>query len=863
MEIKMSDKKKNDIDTGALMKKLIDGFAESDSRKEDAKSPVSGQEKAKEDAELEALLSGILQDAEKKEKTSKEEIDLPWDTEEDENTEKTVKAESIPEQKAKEETEPAKDVPVPEATVNAPAVPSEPEGKSEKEPEEHPENEAETEEPAPFFETEEPVRVVNVSVSQEENARKQDKISKEQEEESLWAEERPEETPRAEEILTDAFEEEEEPADTGEALTASEPEVKSSREEEPAKEKSWFVSMDAKLMYIFGNHEGLQDVLDPEQMKKMENEIEGTAKGRGVKEEYTSPDQNLRFFKRFRTGYIRLTVRTLLAVIALAAVAVLEVGSSFGPGIFVSFGEKVTNFLSNPTFEALIAMRITMFLLAIGYKEVLAGLRAICGGRSVPELFVAITAAATLLYELGLIFCHSIYATFYNLPLAVLIFLTLLFERADLKRKLYAFNIISSRRPKLAIGHRQKSESAPECAAFAGHMNGGTGIFKISKTQFISGYGKRTAKEPKYKDIIGVFAAVTVVAAIAFFLVGYFTASQTKLLSGCTSAMLAVLFCLPMSAFISYSLPFFKASERAFRMDSAIIGEYTLEEYSSADVISFNDVDIFPSKNIKVRSLRLYRDARIDHVLYGAASLFGRLGGPLAEVFAAATGETGFTEDVDILEIEPDGVEALVKGVNVCAGRSAFMRKRGLLGTVDPGDEELEMQGRVSVMYLAIKNEVCARMQIEYTPDPEFKDIMRSLYKAGMCVGIRTLDPNIDNRMLSGHADLLKYPIKILRMECTEEQKVEEEMESGVVSKRSVKDLLKTLASCRKVLQVIRTDTIIKIVSVICGIAAMIFLTVAVATGQMAGIYEVHSLWVTLYQLCWIIPVLIISLIFA
>ncbi len=849
----MSDKKKNDIDTEALIKKLIDGFAESDSKRNDAKSAVSEEEKAKEDVELETILSGILQDAEKTESAETEEIDLPWDAEEDEYTAESAKEKNALKTKVEEKSGKAEALSAFEAAEDAVTVPLETEVSDEQSG-----NDAE-EKSEVIFETIESAGAKKMSVFEEKDVSELDHVSKEQAEGSQDSEEKSDEK----KTVTETAKEAEEPTENTEVPMTSKSEVKPSKEEESPKEKSWFGSMDAKLMYIFGNHEDLQDVLGSEQMKKMENEIEGTAKGRGVKEEYTSSDQNLRFFKRFRADYIWLTVRTVLAAIALAVVAVFEVGGAFEPNILAIFRDTVANFLSNPMFVALINMQITMFLLAIGYKEVLTGLKAVIGGRSVPEVFVAITAVATLLYELGLLFCHSIYATFYNLPLALLIFLALLFERANLKRNLYAFNIISTRRPKLAIVHRKKSESAPERAAFAGHVNGGTGIFKISKAQFISGYGKRTAKEPKYKDVIGVFAAVTVVAAIAFFLVGYFTASQTKLLSGCTSAMLAVLFCLPMSAFISYSLPFFKASERAFKIDSAIIGEYTLEEYSSADVISFNDVDIFPSKNIKVRSLRLYRDARIDHVLYGAASLFNRLGGPLAEVFATATGETGFTEDVDILEIEADGVEALVKGVNVCVGRSTFMRKRGLLGTVDPGDEELEMQGRVSVMYVAIKNEVCARMQIEYTPDPEFKDIMKSLYKAGMCIGIRTLDPNIDTRMLNGHADLLKYPIKILRMERAEEQKLEEETESGVVSKRSAKDLLKTLASCRKVLQVIRTNTIIKIVSVICGIAAMIFLTIAVATGQIVGIYEVHSIWVTLYQLCWMIPVLIISLIFA
>ena len=280
-------------------------------------------------------------------------------------------------------------------------------------------------------------------------------------------------------------------------------------------------------------------------------------------------------------------------------------------------------------------------------------------------------------------------------------------------------------------------------------------------------------------------------------------------------------------------------------------------------MISFDDKEVFPAKNVKVRSLKLFGDSRIDHVLFGAASVFRKLGGPLDEVFAAATGETGYTDDVDILEVEKNGVEAAVKGTRVYVGSAEFMRSRSLLSGVEPEDEAMEMEGKIKIMYLAIGGELASKMYVEYKADAEIRGIMESLYKSGMCIGIRTLDPNIDDRMLRHHVELNKFPVKVLRMSGAEEKKTEKSMDSGVVSRKGVKELLKALASCRRVLQVIRTNSMIKALGLAAGIGVSILILVLVHAGKVGGIYEVGSVWAVLYQIIWMLPTALVALLFA
>ena len=638
--------------------------------------------------------------------------------------------------------------------------------------------------------------------------------------------------------------------------------------EEPAGKEEKLDENEVNLMMIFEMENDLEKKLGKEEVRKLRSRIEGDAKAESVEEEYESPAQNERFFAKYRKAYRLLGMRSVFCWILFLLAAVFEVGVTFFKGnIEGLLSPAFRSFVFNPVNLALLGMQVTLLIGAASYKEVLNGFRAIGSGRAVPEVFLSLQAVFTLLYEIGLLICHNVNGRLFNMPLALMALVAVSFTRTNLKRNLFSFKIVSSRKPKYVITGRKGKETTLEKEAFGEYVSDGAGIYGVGKTEFVSGFAKRSAKEPKYKGMTGILAAIVVVVGLVFFVLGYyFSPSESfrlKLLSALGMCILSVSFCMPVSAFITYSLPFYKASKRAFADESAVVGEFSLEEYSDATVISFDDKEVFPAKNVKVRSLKLFGDSRIDHVLFGAASVFRKLGGPLDEVFAAATGETGYTDDVDILEVEKNGVEAAVKGTRVYVGSAEFMRSRSLLSGVEPEDEAMEMEGKIKIMYLAIGGELASKMYVEYKADAEIRGIMESLYKSGMCIGIRTLDPNIDDRMLRRHVELNKYPVKVLRMSGAEEKKTEKSMDSGVVSRKGVKELLKALASCRRVLQVIRTNSMIKALGLAAGIGVSILILVLVHAGKVGGIYEVGSVWAVLYQIIWMLPTALVALLFA
>lgn len=620
------------------------------------------------------------------------------------------------------------------------------------------------------------------------------------------------------------------------------------------------------MMMLFGEKKKLEETVGKEEARRRRLSMEGDAGAESIKEEYESADQNARFFKMLRRAYTAINIRTFLAFLAFVAVFLLELVLpeivASGKSIESMFGPVVSEILLNPVMTALCGLQVTMLLAGVAYKEVFDGIKAFATGRSVPQMLLSVTVIFTLIYEIALLFCHSASAPFYNLPVALAVLLAVFFSKMNLSRTILSFKIISSKRNKFVITHRSESTASLEKEAFGQYLSEKAGVFGVGKTEFVSNFAKRSAREPRYKGAAVVLSSVAAVVGVVFFILGYYFAEENAFLSGLVLAIQSVLLCIPASAFVVYALPFYKASQKAFRLDSAIVGEFSLEEYADATVISFDDKEVFPARNVKVHSLKLFGDTRIDHVLFGASSVFHRIGGPLEDVFDVATKESGYTDKVDLLEAAPGGIEAAVDGELVRIGNARFMRSKGLLSAVDPDDTALEMEGRIMVMYLSIGEKLAAKMYITYSADKEIEDIMSSLYKAGMCIGIRTLDPNIDDRMISSHVDLSKYPVKVLRTDKAESAVHEERTESGIVSKRNVRSLLKTLTFCRRVLQVIRTGTVIKVLSMIAGVGVAALILYMSISGKITGVYDIQSLWILLYQLCWLVPVTLISLIF-
>ncbi|MFA6948230.1 MAG: hypothetical protein WCQ72_04555, partial [Eubacteriales bacterium] len=391
-----------------------------------------------------------------------------------------------------------------------------------------------------------------------------------------------------------------------------------------------------------------------------------------------------------------------------------------------------------------------------------------------------------------------------------------------------------------------------ESAAFYDYIPENPVLFRVKKASFIDGFYRRMRAYPRGRSVILAFVPLVVCIAVIFAVAACIIGGGAY--EGLRIGYITLLMAMPFSILITYSYPFFKASREAFAADSAIIGEASLEEYASGSAVTFDDREVFPSVGVKVKTVQVVGKFMIDEVMYYASCVFGKTGGPLADVLDIATLDLHKTPDVEVLEISEDGIDAVVDGRRVFIGKADYMKARNIM-PINPGeDDDIEGGGEVCVMYLAVSSNIAAKFYIQYLIDSDFEYILKQLYKAGLCIGIKSFDPNVNDRMLSARIKLSKYPVKVIKCRSTAPAEEEDEhSDSGIVTRGSAKNLLTTLTLCDRVLHVTKTNTVVKIFSIVISVILMAFVLMMGKAG------DVSSWLVALYQLFWVLPMVIIA----
>ncbi len=440
----------------------------------------------------------------------------------------------------------------------------------------------------------------------------------------------------------------------------------------------------------------------------------------------------------------------------------------------------------------------------------------------------------------------------FNFPTALCFFFAAVGEYLTVRREIFSFNVVSSKKPKYVMRRLSTRDSVLEneaAADFDSPVADEGDVIKIQKTDFVDGYFWRTNNHgTQGRSYIGFAIAVSVVLAVV---IGIY-AGVTKSASPVSTAFAALSAAMPASMVILGCYPFYRANRQAYESDSTIIGEGSVEEYSGIGVISFDDVNVFPSNSVKVRNVRLFNNCRIDKVLYYAASVFSATGGPLADVFDVATMETGHSENVEILETGAGYIEAQVNGRSIMFGSAAALSALGIIIPEDIVDDGTQLPVDCTVMYMIYQRKLVARMIVNYVIDPDFEYILKQLTGSGMCVCVKTFDPNIDEDMIYRQIKSGKYSLRVIKYKNTEEiTKYSRRAEGGIVSRGNTKSLLHTVSSCDKILSAQKTGFVMGIISAILSAVIMGVVLIAGSFGSM------HSIYIALCQLFWLIPVII------
>ncbi len=631
---------------------------------------------------------------------------------------------------------------------------------------------------------------------------------------------------------------------------------------QPADGEDAFDQTDLDLMIAFGMEDQIEKAVGKERAKKYQKAIGERGENHynemhmgdrpdtvfDKHAEYVSSAQNREIFAEYKKKYSGMLFRFLGALFFLILLFFFENDKLLGLKLPALFDRE-----QYPLVYTLFDLQLVVLSGAMVWRGIRTGIRAIFRGRPVPEsitgfLFIACTVYTAVIASL----CPMRGLQLYNFPIALAVLFELCYEFMNLRREIMSFKIVSSKKLKYAVDAISPKDGEAERRMFAEYISDDPALFRIKRTNFVENFFARSETYPRTQRILRAVIPAVFLLTLAFF-------SSAFMLSGSvydalTAAYISLLLTLPSCAFIMFSYPMYRASGFAYEKESAMIGEASLGEYADASVVTFDDKEVFPSRGVHVRNVKVYGNNRIDHVIFAAASVFKVVGGPLSDVFETATGELGYSENVKLIRLDRDGIESRVDGDTTLIGRAAFVNRYGYNVTLSESENAMEETGDACILYVAYRNNIAAKLYIQYAVEPDFEVVLKQLYRQGICVGIKTSDPNIDDHLLSCKIKMSKYPVKIIK--CAEPKEtaiIVDRLSSGIVSKSSAKSLLQTLAICDRVLSASRTNNVLGIVSILLAMAAMAFFIISGMSITVA------PLFIALYQLFWVIPVIAVA----
>lgn len=538
--------------------------------------------------------------------------------------------------------------------------------------------------------------------------------------------------------------------------------------------------------------------------------------------------------------------RSVLKLVASAIITVLLFLIECLPALGVT-PLNIFNAEYYPVVYAMAALQLAWLSGALSYREIANGFLSLRrfrlnSGSILGLLLLVGTVCSIVSCVLGTD------AGVYNFAIAFSALLVRTFDYMDIRREVLAFEVASSTQSKKRVMLAVEQGQANKISGLEDYSGEDSLVLRTEKCSFVENYFSRTEKRSESevasnKYLVPVIFAAAAAAAIICGVNGGVSAAFGAF-NGCISVG------LPMLILLSSAYPLYVAAAKLSHIDSAIIGEASVEEYAGTTMICFDDADAFPSYGVALENLRIYGKGDIETIIEQMDAVFSKLGGPLRSVFALMISECPKPYRVKIDGVYDDGVKATVDGTVLYIGSASFMEKNGFVVT----DKTNEIGGKLfSTMYLAENGALRAKFFVRYTLDGSFESIIKKLARRGIASVILTGDSNINDELLAQFIDISKLPVKVVRRSIGDAPVHSDRADSGIVSAGGVRDLVSTVTMCDRLAGIIGTMRAVRIASTV--ICALIVLAVALL--NMAGL--VSSVHVLIYHLFWMIPAWLVT----
>ncbi len=279
----------------------------------------------------------------------------------------------------------------------------------------------------------------------------------------------------------------------------------------------------------------------------------------------------------------------------------------------------------------------------------------------------------------------------------------------------------------------------------------------------------------------------------------------------------AILTCsVPVTALLSFALPYFIGSQRIFPSGAAIAGWSGIHDIGSSRNLIVTDRDLFPEDTVSIDTVRIFADESAERIIAFAGTMIAASGSGLGPCFAdlMEKNHCRMRRVEEFQWLSGGGLQGLIEGHRVLCGNADLMQ---LMNVKIP----YRLVDRATVL-LAIDGVLYGIFKINYTPLPEVKTALQGLIASNRHPIFAIRDFNITPELLHEVFDVATdgydFPPYGDRFRISEAQPSESSKVSAVVCREGLGPLTHLADTGRSMYVAVRMNLIITAAVAVLGI---------------------------------------------
>lgn len=557
--------------------------------------------------------------------------------------------------------------------------------------------------------------------------------------------------------------------------------------------------------------------------------------------EYRDSRQNSDLKDGYRREKKKIGRRAIFTALILFVTLFLETVFSYDT-VTIPY---ISAILSNPLYYGIISLTFLAVAIALSAKKLFRGFVGFFTANANYYTTIGFVTSINLLYSfLALVAFNSESIIMMNSICIFSILMCIIGEYMQIVREIRTFELISDDRPKISLERVDRTAEMTRKESFLRSNE-----FYIDDTNFVGKYFERSARRPEnyhtqytYIVLITIFSLLVAVTAII---------TTRNFYHFVVALELSSLLCVPTQFLLMGAYQFYILSGKLKKLDSAVIGETIADEYVGNNTIYLEDAEVFGNHGVRVVGLEPYNSFNIIDVHYYFHSVFSKVDGPLKNAFGDVTDKIKLSDNVKLVNVCDGGIEAVVDDKNrIFAGSAEFLHSKGVvLGRAT--DERAHEKDATCAMYMSVNNALCAKLYLKYAVTHRFEAFIEDMAENRAHIGIRTIDPNITEEMMSVLCQNISYGIKVTRPTLNDLIPIGRRSDSGIITAKNPHMIAKILTEGLKIKRINSVLNILWIIYAVLGILMVIAVSVL-------GIFDrVVPIYIILYQVIWTVGVAI------